>query len=297
MALNIATFKTRAATSGVFVAVMLAGLLINQWSFFLLFSIIHFGCWKEYQKIIQLIDKDYEQLSSFHKFGIQLLGWSGMLYCTKGTLAVVGLSLQTIGSWMAIALVALLLLEQLKNGFKNSKALGYSLLGLLYISLSWSLIIELRFSQIAGSPDLTDTGIFIPFGLVLALWINDTSAYLVGSFIGKTPFSKISQKKTWEGTLGGALLCMGIVFGFSFIKGFYPFGKFLPGSEHYTWAVISVIAAIVGTSGDLLESKLKRMANIKDSGQLMPGHGGFLDRFDSLLLATPFVWIFVKLFI
>ncbi len=297
MALNIATFKTRAATSGVFVAVMLAGLLINQWSFFLLFSIIHFGCWKEYQKIIQLIDKDYEQLSPFHKYGLQLAGWCGMLYCTKGILTVFGFSLQTIGIWLAIAIIVLLLLEQLKNGFKNAKALGYSLLGLLYISFSWSLLIELRFSHIAGSPDLIDNGIFIPFGLVLALWINDTSAYLVGSFIGKTPFSKISPKKTWEGTLGGALLCMGIVFGFSYIHGFYPFGKFLPGSVHYSWAVISVIAAIVGTSGDLLESKLKRMANIKDSGQLMPGHGGFLDRFDSLLLATPFVWAFIKIFI
>ena len=129
----------------------------------------------------------------------------------------------------------------------------------------------------------------LPCAIIFSIWINDTMAYLVGSFIGKTSFSSISPKKTWEGTIGGALLCM-IVIAIA--------GHFIPSAKIINWQhwfCIAAICAVFGTLGDLLESKLKRMANIKDSGNFMPGHGGFLDRFDSLLIATPFVWLYVKL--
>jgi phosphatidate cytidylyltransferase len=167
------------------------------------------------------------------------------------------------------------------------KLLGYSVAGLFYISVSWGLMIGIRQFGLdtGGGMTFQDTGWIIPVILIASIWINDTMAYVVGSFIGKTPFSSISPKKTWEGTGGGAVLCVAVVS----LAGYYLF--------HYrditTLVVISVIAAIVGTTGDLLESKLKRMAGVKDSGQIMPGHGGFLDRFDSLVLATPFVWLYV----
>lgn len=120
--------------------------------------------------------------------------------------------------------------------------------------------------------------------LIASIWINDTMAYIVGSFIGKTPLSPISPKKTWEGTIGGAILCIVVVTTVGYIV--------LGMTEYISLIVVSGIAAVMGTLGDLLESKLKRMAGIKDSGSFMPGHGGFLDRFDSLLLATPFVWVY-----
>jgi len=126
----------------------------------------------------------------------------------------------------------------------------------------------------------------LPCALILSIWINDTMAYLVGSFIGKTPFSKISPKKTWEGTAGGAVLCVGVMTLIGYYIGIY---------KMEVWIVIAAIAAIVGTLGDLLESKLKRMAEVKDSGRILPGHGGFLDRFDSLLLATPAVYLYFLL--
>jgi phosphatidate cytidylyltransferase len=113
-------------------------------------------------------------------------------------------------------------------------------------------------------------------------------AYIVGSLIGKTPLTKISPKKTWEGTIGGAILAVVVVSGL--------FYSLIDKNFIYIIIVIAAIAAIIGTLGDLLESKLKRMANVKDSGSFMPGHGGFLDRFDSLLLATPFVWLFLYFF-
>jgi phosphatidate cytidylyltransferase len=133
--------------------------------------------------------------------------------------------------------------------------------------------------------DRSDYGWIIPITLMASIWINDTMAYLVGSFIGKTSLSPISPKKTWEGTIGGAILCITLV---------TLLGHFVFGGEVLDLIVISSIAAIIGTLGDLLESKLKRLAGVKDSGNLMPGHGGFLDRFDSLILATPFVWLFIQ---
>ena len=112
-------------------------------------------------------------------------------------------------------------------------------------------------------------------------------AYIIGSLIGKTQMSKISPKKTWEGTIGGIILSILVL---SLVSYF--------ASSQFDWnnillfGSIAAIASIAGTIGDLLESKLKRMADVKDSGSILPGHGGFLDRFDSLLLATPFVWIY-----
>jgi phosphatidate cytidylyltransferase len=103
----------------------------------------------------------------------------------------------------------------------------------------------------------------------------------VGSFIGKTPLSKWSPKKTWEGTVGGIILSMLLM---NLIGWFY-------GTTGYELALVTATAAIAGTFGDLLESRLKRMAGVKDSGSFLPGHGGFLDRFDSIILAAPAVWL------
>lgn len=127
-------------------------------------------------------------------------------------------------------------------------------------------------------------------GIIFSIWINDTMAYVVGSFIGKTPLSKISPKKTWEGTIGGALLCIGII---TLLGATLPLAKVVAVKN---WFMIALLAAVFGSLGDLLESKIKRMAGVKDSGNFMPGHGGFLDRFDSLLLAAPAVWLYVRLF-
>lgn len=233
MALNLQTLKTRSLTAVVFVAVMLVGLLWNFWSFLILFSIVHFGCWIEFVKLMKQIYKD--------------------------------------------------------------KYLPYCLFGLLYVTMPILMMIDLRrvWSEFEGFKILNDFGNTIPVAIILSIWINDTMAYIVGSLIGKTPFSKISPKKTWEGTIGGAILAIiviGILFPLLADKYFYPF------AQKKIWFIIAALCAIFGTIGDLFESKLKRMANVKDSGSIMPGHGGFLDRFDSLLFAAPVVWVYVKLF-
>lgn len=292
MALNLSIFRTRTLTAAVFVVVMLVGLLWNQWSFFVLFSIIHFGCWYEYQKLITAIDHEYEQITPFHRYAVMLAGWCLMWYFTDEHCRIFGLSMHVTGWWAGLAFVFILpageILLTRRLQFKN---IGYSFLGLLYISLPWGLLTDIR-SFSSDSP-LNFLGLTFVLAIIGSIWINDTMAYILGSLIGKTPFSKISPKKTWEGTLGGILLSV-IVMG---IAGYY-FGDYLmdPGDWRAIsqWMIIAAIASVTGTFGDLLESKLKRMAGVKDSGHLMPGHGGFLDRFDSLLIAIPFVWLFLE---
>ncbi|HEY4062482.1 MAG TPA: phosphatidate cytidylyltransferase [Puia sp.] len=289
MALNLSILKTRSLTAAVFVIVMLAGLLWNPWSFFVLFSVIHFGCWIEYQKIVTLIDPEYAGISVLHRYGVMIGGWCMMLYFMKGGLHVGPVSLHEIGKWGCLAFLFLLVAgEILQYRTLNLRNIGRSALGLVYISLSLALLGWLR-TVFYGSP--------IPFSdevpvlmIIGSIWINDTMAYIVGSLIGKTPLSAISPKKTWEGTIGGIVLAIGVMGLIGhLLSNASGWSVFAPGH----WMAIAAIASITGTFGDLLESKIKRMAGIKDSGRIMPGHGGFLDRFDSLLVATPFCSLYL----
>ncbi len=238
MAFNFQTFKTRSLTALLFVVVMLTGLLWNFWSFLILFTVIHFGCWFEFAKLMKKIYPD--------------------------------------------------------------RYLKYCVFVLIYISLPILLMFCLQGKSILFfSGDVSNPSCFPAFDgaepfrftvlifVIAAIWINDTMAYLVGSFIGKTPLTKISPKKTWEGTAGGAILAVAVAILFAWSMNL--------NIMHVS--IVTSIIAVAGTLGDLFESKLKRMANVKDSGSFMPGHGGFLDRFDSLLFAVPAVWVYVYFFL
>ncbi len=122
-------------------------------------------------------------------------------------------------------------------------------------------------------------------GIFVIIWANDSFAYLTGSLLGKHKmFPEISPKKTWEGFTGGLLLSMGMSLILS------RFFNALSSSE---WLYLTILIVLTGTLGDFIESAIKRNAGVKDSGKLMPGHGGFLDRFDSLLFALPFVYLYM----
>lgn len=285
MAFNMQTFKTRTITAILFAAIMLFGLLFNYWSFFILFSIIHFGCWFEYQKLVSLIDKDYADISAFHKYGVQLAGWGFMLYMTNENFSIGQFTFYQLGWWLMLVLfISIPVAEVLLSKQLKPKLWAHSVFGLLYISLSCGLMIDIRSSGMLF--DTIDLGWITPVIIIASIWINDTMAYIVGSLIGKTQLSAISPKKTWEGTIGGSLLAVITV---AVLSHFIFEADWLPSF------LIPFIAVIACTFGDLLESKLKRLANVKDSGNFLPGHGGFLDRFDSLLLAVIFVWIYIWL--
>jgi phosphatidate cytidylyltransferase len=294
MAFNWQTFRTRTLTAAVFVAVMLVGLLWNQWSFLILFSIIHFGCWWEYLKLMEKIHQ-----TIFHpyvKMGFMVIGYGLMLWFCGPAYEIKGYGLkENLSLPVSAAGFALLLIGIFQKTPVKLKAFGAASLGLLYISLSWGLMMDFYALTDIHVHDTMYVlgGYTIPVIIIVCMWVNDTMAYIVGSIIGKTPLSKISPKKTWEGTIGGIILCIAAI---SFLVPLILF-RFPQLPFSFFLAIISAIASITGTFGDLLESKLKRMANVKDSGSLMPGHGGFLDRFDSLLLATPFVWLYVQFFL
>ncbi len=144
MAFNLQTFKTRTLTAIIFAAVMLVGLLWNHWSFFILFSIIHFGCWIEYQKLVALIDPGYKEITPFHKYGVMLAGWCLMLWFTGDAYQLFGIRLHEIGWWLGLIVAFLLPITELlftKN--IKLKNIAHSFFGLLYISLSWGLMMDL----------------------------------------------------------------------------------------------------------------------------------------------------------
>lgn len=284
-------FITRTITAIVFAIVMLVGLLWNHWSFLILFSIIHFGCWWEYLSLIGKIHN-----TSFHlntRLGFMLLGFAIMLWFCGPVYEISGYGLKQNFSFpVSVAGFILSGVGIFQTKRINLKAFGAAALGLFYISLSWGLMMDLynEIDFILHDTRYVAGGYFIPIVIIASIWINDTMAYIVGSLIGKTPIAKISPKKTWEGTLGGIILSIAIV-------GLISFYVLKLEGLTYHLILIALIASVVGTFGDLLESKLKRIAGVKDSGSFMPGHGGFLDRFDSMLLAIPAVWIYVKFFI
>ena len=293
MAFNLQTFKTRALTAIVFAAIMLFGLLWNQWSFLILFSIIHFGCWWEYLKLTEKIHNTI--FHPYTKLGLMLMGYGLMLWFCSPAHHINSYGLkENISLPVSAAGFAMLLISVFQKNAIKLKAFGMGVLGLIYISLCWGLMIDLYKDLNIHLHDsyYVTAGNFIPVIIIASIWINDTMAYIVGSLIGKTPLSKISPKKTWEGTIGGIILSI-LMMAFLFPKVFYSINH---KAISIIVGTIAMIASVAGTFGDLLESKLKRMAGVKDSGSLMPGHGGFLDRFDSLLLATPFVWVYVQLF-
>jgi len=289
MAFNWKTFQTRTLTAIVFAVVMLTGLLWNNWSFFILFSFIHFGCWWEYFNLLEKINN-----TSYHRYtriGFMLIGFAIMLWASGGAIEINNYSLkENFAIPIIVAGLIILTFGIFQTKTTKLKDLIAADLGFLYISLSWGLMLNLYNET---DINIHDTKFFIgaygiPLMIISSIWINDTMAYIIGSLIGKTPLSKVSPKKTWEGTIGGVVLSV-------FVVGLIAFFGLNSGAITIYIMLLAAIACVAGTFGDLLESKLKRLAGVKDSGNIMPGHGGFLDRFDSLLLAIPAVWLYVFL--
>jgi phosphatidate cytidylyltransferase len=285
------TFITRTITALFFVAIMLGGILWNELSFFLLFFLVNFFALQEYFKLVRNIDTEYQDISPWHKYGVLVAGCAIMMAATGSNFGGSHISIGEIGWTMALIFVLILPLgEILMSKVFSLKSIGYSLLGLMYVTMPLALLVSLRLQPYELTPEPVGypVGYLIPLLLIIFIWINDTMAYIVGSLIGRTPFfPAISPKKTIEGTVGGMILAVAAagVFG-------YFWGNEWLHWPH--WIGLACIAAIFGTAGDLLESRLKRLAGVKDSGTIMPGHGGFLDRFDSLLVAAPFAWIYVN---
>lgn len=165
--------------------------------------------------------------------------------------------------------------------------IAFTFLGLFYVAVPFALL------NIAAY----ENGIYnfqIMFGCLFILWASDTGAYFAGTLFGKRKlFERISPKKSWEGFAGGAILALAFAYGLPYFFEWIGVMSFL--TPNY-WMIIGAIIIIGGTFGDLVESLLKRSIEIKDSGDSLPGHGGFLDRFDGLLISAPFIVAFLEIF-
>ncbi len=165
-----------------------------------------------------------------------------------------------------------------KKPFTN---IAYTLCGIFYVAVPFALLNIIAFSRGTYSFQIV-------LGILSLFWASDTGAYFAGVKFGRTQlFARVSPKKSWEGSIGGAVTALAAALIFSL---------FYDDLLAWQWIVVGAIIVITGTYGDLVESLFKRSIAIKDSGRGLPGHGGFLDRFDGLLLSSHFILIFLKIF-
>lgn len=169
---------------------------------------------------------------------------------------------------------------------------AYTMLSQMYIALPFSLLNVLAFT--ANSSGMVVFNTLLPLSVFIFLWVNDTGAYCVGSLLGRHKlFPRISPGKSWEGSIGGAVFVLAVAYGIGWLDNMeiadanHTSSIFAGMLSIPEWLGLGLVVVIFGTWGDLVESLFKRTLGIKDSGSILPGHGGMLDRFDSSLLAIP----------
>lgn len=280
MALNLKTFGTRSLTALFFVMVLLSALLFSYIGFTLFFLIVLFIAVQEYCKIAEQLG------ASCNKTLLMLLAtlvylssvnWIHLWLLPAARLFSMGPDVLCLFSAFVILFSALF---QTKADPVKSAAL--QILGLCYVAWPLSVLHRLAFLPEAA---LHFEPRFL-LGIILLIWSNDTFAYLGGSLFGKRKLiERISPGKTIEGTLLGVLITFALSFLLEPMLGIHP---------PMAWAWFGFAVPLAATAGDLIESLLKRQAGIKDSGRILPGHGGVLDRFDSLIFVAPVVLLLLK---
>jgi phosphatidate cytidylyltransferase len=266
-------FWQRTFTGIIFALLLISGILLSSWSFILLFLIVEILALREFF-IFSIKSHTLPQ-----KYYGSIVG--GIAVFTSFLWYQI-----TWGYYLSLLIVPMVLFIFIFELYRNQKHpllnIATTLMGLIYITFPISLLPHLAYmnGEFNGK---------VVLGVLVLIWMSDTGAYLFGVTLGHhRMFERISPKKTWEGFFGGLLVAMGA----SFLLGRY-FNFF----ETHTWAVIAAIVVIFGALGDLVESMFKRSLSIKDSSHILPGHGGILDRFDSLIFAIPAIFTYLYFFV
>ena len=264
MALSLKTLAIRAVTGAVFVAVIVCSILCNEYTFALVFAAFAAMASAEFYKLVDDLTHTPRGTLFVDIMGSILLFITFYIYATKNFDAS---SIITI-PYLVYFLVRFIM--QLYDKVERPlEGWAYSFLGQIYVALPFAMcnVLYFRFSPI------------ILLSLFVFIWVNDTGAYLVGCTIGRHRlYERISPKKSWEGCWGGLVLAASVA---------YVASLYLDILNTWQWIGLALTCSIFGTWGDLCESLIKRSLGVKDSGKSLPGHGGWLDRFDSVLLAVP----------
>lgn len=253
-------------------AVIITGICFSEWTYFAVFFIICLMALMEFYKLVGL-----DGLLPQKSFGT----FVGVLIFTLSFFIEYG-KVSYVYYYLIFPIASCVYMIKLYKRFERKPFtnIAFTFLGIFYVAVPFSLLNIAVFED--GKYNFE-----IILGCLLILWASDTGAYFAGTFFGKRKlFERISPKKTWEGFFGGAVLAL--LFGYGFSTFFHTY-------DVYHWMIIAVIIIVGGTFGDLVESLLKRSIEIKDSGNALPGHGGFLDRFDGLLISAPFILAYLKL--
>lgn len=268
-------FITRAITGVLFVAIMVAG-FIQPLTMILLFALITGLALWEYTGLVNQVEN-----VTVNRFISTVAG-------VYFFIAIAGINsgyIQTNAVFVPYLLtVVYLFISELYA--RNTNAINdwaYTMLGQMYIALPLAMINVLAFRQSADG--LTTYYFLLPLSVFVFLWINDTGAYCTGSLIGRHKlFPRISPGKTWEGSVGGGVLVVAV----AAVTGYWENRLMgMAGLSVAEWMGLGLVIVVFGTWGDLVESLFKRTLGVKDSGRMLPGHGGMLDRFDSSLMAIP----------
>ena len=277
-------FIRRTITGAFIVICVLGGLWLHPVSFFIIIAVMIAGTQHEYYMMVRGTGIRPQTIAGI------IAGF--VIYLISTTVAAGWLPGKTF--LLLIPLVTFVMVAELFRKVERPfDSLAHTFFSILYTAAPFSLLPFAAFGHTGLEPLIQMNGVGfspgIPVGFFLLLWTNDTGAYLVGSAIGKHRlFERISPKKSWEGFIGGLLLTLLVA---------RLIGGWLGVADTTGWMIIAVIISIAGTAGDLLESMLKRSLGLKDSGTILPGHGGFLDRFDSVVVSFPLVYLYIAILV
>ena len=261
------------ALSGLLYITLLIVSLYNQNGLIILFFVFGIICLAEFKKLIQL--KSFWPYIIFTLLYFVFGYWQLFLNSSEGLDEATQI-LQVITIFVQLFLIKDLFSEKVIPLFQSKRFI----LTTFYLSSAFVFLILIANYKNEFTPKLL-------LGSFILVWVNDTFAYLIGKNFGKQKlFPRISPKKTVEGFLGGLF--------FACVASYF-IAIFTETLNSNNWLILSVIISVIGTIGDLIESKFKRQANVKDSGVIMPGHGGLLDRFDSIIFAAPFIYLFLRI--
>ena len=273
--------QKRAITAFLFVGIILTAILLNKYAFVAIFGLICAGCLYEFHTL--LFHGTLQKRYSRRIYGNVLLGLIPYFAIAFYSLDPAWVDYNRLFPLITIFFLFISMYYIVVLASKIEKPflmISYALTGVFYVTIPCVLILFVSFKD--GQYDYTAA-----LGLLILTWINDTGAFLVGSAIGKRLlFERISPKKTWEGFWGGAILTILASYPIYLIFHLFPLRD---------WIVLAIIVVVFGTFGDLIESMFKRSFAAKDTGTILPGHGGLLDRFDSYLFLIPFAVFYILL--